>query len=39
MRDFRLSVGEDIEIFFSLYDTKRAAYIRYLSRVWSQSGQ
>ncbi|XP_059476423.1 dedicator of cytokinesis protein 3 isoform X1 [Neocloeon triangulifer] len=35
MRDFRLNVGEDIEIFFSLYDTKRAAYIseRFLVKI------
>ncbi|KAF4516778.1 hypothetical protein B566_EDAN004617 [Ephemera danica] len=35
MRDCRLLAGEDCEIFFSLYDTKRAAYIseRFLVRI------
>jgi dedicator of cytokinesis protein 3 len=28
MRDFGHHVGEDTEIYFSLYDTKKAKYIR-----------
>jgi dedicator of cytokinesis protein 3 len=29
MRDFGHHIGEDTEIYFSLYDAKKAKYIRY----------